>query len=236
MNTEKMMVDVVDPNTKWLFRAGGISAIVLGISYIIITALYALGGALPSGAEECLKYLAGHTTAWWTILGLSVLTDFLFALVALPLYLALKEVNKNAMLVGTGLLGLFAILDLAVTWPNYSSLITLSGNYATATSDVQRAVFVAAASYASAVLAFEVSVYAILVPSLGILIIGLVMLKGTFSKVTAYSGVGSGILGIVSVVGPFFMSALGVVAVFSSVLTTVWVLLLGYRLYRLGQH
>lgn len=73
-------------------------------------------------------------------------------------------------------------------------------------------------------------------PLLGILIIGLVMLKGTFSKVTAYSGVGSGILGIVSVVGPFFMSALGVVAVFSSVLTTVWVLLLGYRLYRLGQH
>lgn len=230
-----MQVIVVDPNAKWWFRAGGISAIVLGISYIIITAVYALGGALPKGAEESLKYLAGHTTAWWVILGLSVLTDFLFVLVALSLYIALKEVDRNAMLVGSGLLILFAILDLAVTWPNYSSLITLSGNYAAATSDAQRAIFVGAASYASAVLTSSLfAVYAILVPSLGVLIIGLVMLKSTFGKVTAYSGLSSGILGVVAVVGPFVISVLGIFAVFSSVLTTVWVLLSGYTLCRLG--
>ena len=63
--------------------------------------------------------------------------------------------------------------------------------------------FVAAANYSFGVLSSSLfAVYAILVPALRILIIGLVMLKGTFSKITAYLGVVTGILGIISVVGP----------------------------------
>jgi len=203
------MVSVVDPDTKGLYRAGGISAIVLGISYVVIIAVYVLGGAPPSEAEQWLKYLSGHTTAWWTILGLSVLTDLLFVPVALSLYLALKHVNRNAMLAGAGFMVSFVILDLAVTWPNYSSLIILSGKYAAAANDAQRTAFVAAAHYASAVLTSSVvAVYAILVPSLGNLIIGLVMRQGPFGKLTAYLAVISGILGIVSVVGPYFVRLL----------------------------
>ena len=48
------MVSVVDPATKGLYRAGGISAIVLGISYVVIIAVYVLGGAPPSAAEQWL--------------------------------------------------------------------------------------------------------------------------------------------------------------------------------------
>ena len=40
--------------------------------------------------------------------------------------------------------------------------------------------------------------------------------------------------GIVSVVGPYFVRALGLAIVIGSAFTTVWVLLVGYRLYRLG--
>jgi hypothetical protein len=173
---------------------------------------------------------------WWTILGLSVLTDFLFVPVALSLYLALKRINRNAMLLATACVGLFVVLDLAVTWTSYASLIALSGKYAAATNDAQRAVVIAAANYPSAVLESSLlGVYAILVPAVGILITGLVMLKGIFSKTTAYLGLVAGILGVVSVVGPVFISALGVAVIGSSVITTVWVLLLGYRLYRIGQ-
>ena len=60
---------------------------------------------------------------WWAILGLSVLTDLLLVPVALALYLALKGVDRDAMLVATAFIGLFVVLDLAVTWPNYASLI-----------------------------------------------------------------------------------------------------------------
>jgi hypothetical protein len=235
MSSETVEAAAPDPETKQLYRVGGISAIVLGLSYIVIIALYAVGGAPPSAAEEWLKYLHGHAATWWTILGLSVLTDCLFVPVALSLYHVLKDVNRNAMLAGAGFLVLFVILDLAVTWPNYSSLLTLSVQYAAATSDAQRAACVAAAHGAAAVLTSGlVGVYAILVPSLGYLIVGLIMLKATFSRVTGYVGMASGILGIVSVVGPFFLRALGLAIVVGSVLTTTWVLLLGRRLYRLG--
>jgi hypothetical protein len=235
-STEKAMANRADADTKALYRAGGISAIVLGMSYIVITVLYTLGGALPSGAEAWLEHLSGRTTAWSAILGLSVLTDFLFVVVALALYLALKQIDRNAVLAGTGLVVSFVVLDLAVTWPNYSSLITLSGDYAAATNDAERAAFVAASRYATAVLTSTLfAVYAILVPSVGILILGRVMLKGVFDKATAYSGLASGVLGIVAVVGPFAIRGLGVAAVMASVLTTVWVFLVGYRLCRLGQ-
>src|SRR6267143_1318817 len=147
-----MIVSAVEPDEKWLYRVGGISAFVLGISYIAIIALYVPLGAPPSGAVARLTYLSGKTTAWWAILALSVLTDFLFVPVALSLYLALKRINRNAMLLATACVGLFVVLDLAVTWTSYASLITLSGNYAAATNDAQRAVVVAAADYPSAVL------------------------------------------------------------------------------------
>jgi hypothetical protein len=231
-----MMDNAIDPDGRWFYRLGGISALVLGAAYIVIIVLYVPLGAPPTGAEARLTYLAGHTSVWWAILGLSVLTDFLFVPLAIALYLVLKSVNRNAMLLATAFIGLFVVLDLAITWPNYAALITLSGHHAAVTSDAERAVFVAAANYPSTVLESRLlGVYVILVPAIGILITGLVMLKGAFSKTTAYLGVATGIAGIVSIVGPFFASSLGVTVVLASVLTTVWVLFAGYGLYRLGQ-
>ena len=215
---------------------GGISALVIGIVYLITIALYALlepcTALFRSFTSGCLP---GNWIIAWTIVGLSVLTDFLFLPVALSLYLALKGVNRNIMLIATGFVGLFIVLDLGVTWPSISSLITLSGNYAAATNDTQRAAYVAAANYASAVLTFSGPVYSILVLSFGILMIGLVMLKGIFGKSTAYLGLVTGILGIISVAGSFLLTTLGATIIITSVLTTIWAFFVGYRLYKLGQ-
>src|SRR2546430_14101883 len=122
------------------------------------------------------------------------------------------------MLVATAFVGLFVLLDLAVTWTNYASLLTIPSLHAAATNDVQRAAYVAAANYASAVLASRTEVfYSIVDFSVGILIIGLVMLKGKgiFSKTTAYLGVAAGIFGIISTAG-FFLTI-----IMNAVLTTV---------------
>ena len=72
--------------------------------------------------------------------------------------------------------------------------------------------------------------YAIVDLSLGILLIGFVMLKGRgiFSKTTAYLGVATGILGVLSVTG-FFIAI-----IMNAVFATVWVLFVGWRLYRLS--
>ena len=172
---------------------------------------------------------------WWAILGLSVVTDFLFVPVALSLYIALREVNRNAMLLATACVVLFVLLDLAVTWTNYAALITLSSQYANSASEAQRAAIVAAAAYPSVVLQSTLLfIYNSLVLAVGILITGFVMLDGNFGKSVAYLGLAIGLLGVVSVVGPFFISSLSVTIILSLVLTTVWVLLVGYKLRRLG--
>lgn len=234
MSAQNRTAGSVSLDTQWLYRVGGIAAIVLAAAYIVIIVLYAAAGAPPTGGEAWLRYLDGKTAVWWAIVGFSILTDFLFVPVTFALYFSLKGVNRTAALVGAAFLGLFAILDLAATWPQYAALITLSSGYAAA-DPAQRGVFIAAATYADSALQYSQSIYSILVPSFGILLIARVMLQGVFNRATAYVGLATGILGIVSVIGAFFITALGTAAILTSLLTIVWLLLAGYRLYRLGQ-
>lgn len=235
MSAQKMRVNVADPEGKWMYRVGGISAIVFGIAYIVIIALYLPVGR-PTGVEAWLTNLANNTAVWWAILGLSVLTDLLLVPVALSLYIALNRLNRNAMLVATAFVGLFVVLDLALTWTNIAALITLGGAYAAA-NDAERAVILAAAYYPSTVIESNLTfIHNSLTLAVGILIIGVVMLQGIFNKSTAFLGLATGILGIVAVASSFFASSVSTVAIiFASILTTVWVLFVGYKLYRQSQ-
>ena len=234
---EQLVGRAVAPDAdKRLYRWGGLSALLLGLGYLLTIPLYVAVGAPPHGGEARLGYLVGKTTVWWAILGLSVFTDLLFLPVALALYRALRSVNKNAMVVATTLVGLFVVLDLAVTWTNYAALITLSEGYGTATA-LQRAADVGAATYAAAVLDSSLeAIYSILILSIGILVTSLVMRRGVFGRGTAYIGVVTGVGGIVAVVGLYFASVLSVMIVVVSALTTLWIVLVGVRLIRLSRH
>ena len=104
----------------------------------------------------------------------------------------------------------------------------LSTQYATATDESQRALLVAAASYPSAVIASPLAlVYAIGTLSFGFLVISLVMRKGVFNKLTAYVGIATGALGIVAVAG------VSIAVILNAVSATIWLFLVGHRLYRL---
>jgi hypothetical protein len=224
------------PEDPALIRLGGRSAIALGLAYILITVLYAITGQVPSGVEASLQHFAANAAAWWAIAGLSVLTDVLFLPLAAALYLELKPADRMLALVGSTLLVLFAILDLAVTWPSYAALISLGDQYAATTDGALRATYLAAATYPSTVLASTLwAVYAILVPALGILALGVAMLRTSFGRALAWLGVITGVLGIVAVAGPLVVRPLGLLAIATSVLTIVWVLVAGYRLIRLGE-
>lgn len=236
MSTQRITANAAEQDGNWLYRVGGISAFVLVIGYLLTFPIYAsVGDAPPTGVEDQLKYFAGHSTGWWMIMGLMVFTDLLYLPIFLSLYQALKGLNKGAVLIGTLLAGLFVALDLAITWTAYSALITSGTHYAAATSDAQRAVFVAAAAYPSAMLDSPLAgTYAILIPSLGILLIGLVMLRGIFNKTTAYWALAVGLTGIVFM-GSYAVGALAVVRIINALLATIWYLLVGFRLYRLAQ-
>lgn len=228
----------VDQAGKWIYRVGGISAIFLGIGYLLtfpVVIVYA-GGFPPPGAEAKLVFFAEHATEWWAATALMVFTDLLYIPVFLALYQALKGINKYMMVLALACEGLFVALDLAITWTAYSSLTTMGGVYAAATSDAQRAIIVAAAGYPSAITdSTLVGIYIVFIPALGLLFASLVMRKGIFNKVLAYMGVIAGVFGILAGIGSLFISDLETAQYINAGLAMIWFFLVGIKLYKINR-
>lgn len=220
---------------KWLFRIGGIAGLLFSIAYIFIIIVYIPIGK-PSGAEAWLGSMSNHAQSWWTILVLSVLTDILLIPITVSLFNLLEKNNNIAMLFALIFIGLFILLDLALTWTNYASLISLSGNYAAADNDIQKSLFLTAAVYpASIVDSNLLFFYNTFTLSVGILITGFVMQKEAFNQAAAYTGIATGVLGVVAVFGPLVNNALSGAIIIASLLTTVWIFLVGIRLLKFSQ-
>lgn len=229
----------VDPEGRWLYRVGGVSAIAFAVMYFVIVAIFVpLGGMPTGGAEGWLKNLAKNSTDWAAIISLNVLTDFLLVPITLALYLALKGVNKSVMLAATAIVFCFPILDLPLTWGTIGSLFELSGQYAAAVNAVQREAVVMAAIYPSAMMDADVlRVYGWLPVNVGILLIGFVMLKGIFGKGTAYLGVVTGVFGVTATAASFFeptRSLSFILIGLTAVIHAVWSLSAGFQLCKLG--
>jgi hypothetical protein len=221
-------------------RIGGVSGLIVALSYPIIIALFLVAGTdMPKGegGEAWLDYVAGHETAWWAIVGLSAFTDVLWIPVAWALYLALRTVDRAWALVGAGLMVLFVILELTVSWPNYAALIDLSAQLSSATTEAQRASIAAAANYAAVMQSSDLlPAYAILIPGLGQLVLGAVMWKGgPFGRAAAWLAIVAGALSVVAVVGSHLWSPLDQVIILGSLLSAVWFAVVGLRMMRLGK-
>lgn len=228
MNSDAATANPKHSDETLLYRVGGAAALAIGLAYLVIIALYASVGVLPEGGQAKLQALVGKTTPWWAIVGVSVLSNFLYVPFALALYFALRAINRFAMLLGTAFVGLFVILENAVNWTIYGALLVLSAEYAAVASESQKALLVAAATFASAVLESPLArVWAIGTLSFAFLLIGIVMLKSRFGKVAAYLGILTGILGLAAVAG------VEIAVILNALAATVWVLLVGYKLVRL---
>lgn len=212
------------------YLLGGIAALLLAIGYVAIIPLFAWAGAPPATGDAWFRYLPGKTRVWWAILWLSVLTDLLYLPVAWALWAALRKAGRSLMLAATVGLHLFVVLDLAVTWTHQASLLALFQRYSAAADEAHRAVYLAAAEYASAMPATPLLIfYAIVIPSASVLMVGIAMIKGRFGKASAWTGVITGVIGVLSLTGlyPLVMAnALG---------ATLWFFLVGARLLQLSR-
>jgi hypothetical protein len=210
-------------------RWGGIAALLVAAGYLAILPLFASAGPPPATGSDWFRYLPGKTTVWWAILWISVVTDIAWLPAALGLCFALWRSARNLILAATVLLFLFVALDLSVTWTHHASLLALFHRYSLATDEAHRADYRVAAEAAAAILSTPLFVvYAIVIPSCGVLLAGIAMLTTGFGRVTAYTGLLTGLLGILSLSGAFPLvigNALG---------TTLWFFLAGRRLLQLS--
>lgn len=240
MNTKRIRQNTVedlqlqpDPTWKGVYRVGGICAMITGPLWIIAAVLSILIGPAPSASEAYLQAVGGHITLSQMNFGIFILTDFLLVPVVLAVYLALKQQAKNAMLIAAALILFYLVVDLAVTEMNSMVLVTLTQQFATAESEAQRSTLVAAASYALANIPLA-TFYSFFVSSIGWLIVSIVMLKGIFSRFSAWIGI---ILSVMGVASSFYV-ILPVLGIFLSqcmIAFGVWCLLVGFRLLKLGR-
>ena len=220
-----------DPTWRGIYKLGGICLVAFGLIYIIATLLNLTLSVPPNDNVAFFNSLMMHPTLARAIYILYSLSNFLLLFAAAALYLVLKQINKNAMLVATGLLFLFLVMDLVLTEFNSLTLVTLAEHYASATIDAQRLAYMAAADYALATIPIA-TFYSWVVGSLGFLIASVVMLNGIFGKKTAYLGIIANTAGII---GGFyiFIPILTILLTPILIIWGFWLSLVGFRLYKI---
>jgi hypothetical protein len=223
----------VDPSWKGVYIAGGVCLLVAGLIYLAEVALGAALRPAPADSQQFLQSLANHPGIARATYGLFSAADFLLVPAVLGLYLSLKRVGKNLMLVATGLMAVFIVMDLVITDASTLTIVTLTQHAATAATAAQRTAYTAAAHYGLATIPLG-NFYTFAISSVGVLLISMVMLKGVFGKRTAYVGIVAGIVGIVAAFY-VFVPALALFVPFSVLILCPWCLMAGRRLYQLGK-
>ncbi len=226
---------VAGPDSSWrgLYRAGAISAVLYVVLNVGALVLLIITPLVPSsGGAATLQYIASNKTVYLLELVLFVAPSVFAMVVFLALYMALKHLNKSLAAIGA----VFAIVSEAVALAINGSpqslnggLVYLSDQYVAATTAAQH---IAYATAAESLIASTNAVNAAgILFEVGILIISLVMLKGVFHKGVAYLGIATGAIGIIS---EALRPILGFGYIVFFVLEVIWLIAVGWKLYRLG--
>jgi len=237
--------ETTDSAWKGLYKIGGVAALIAGIIF-----RRNLG---PEISLFSAQKQPGTIIDWFTLLqnnrllGLSYLNLFdivdyaLVGLMFLALYVALRRANKSYMAIATTL----GFIGITVYFASNTafSMLSLSDQYAAATTDAQRSIFLAAGQ---AVLAINnpgaiyqgTGIYmSFLLLAVAGLMISVVMLRNNiFSRVTAYVGILASAFDLAYCITFAFMPAITIYLLSAAgLLLMIWHILIGLRLFQLGR-
>jgi hypothetical protein len=167
-----------------------------------------------------------------SLYALAVFGELLLMPGILGLYAALKQVKKAQMLMGTAL-WLLAVVSFLVSRTQIISLFRISESYQITTNESMKAAYLVLAEHAIE-LSNVFSNIALMLLGIASILIGLVMLKGVFSKGLSYLVVISGSLTLLGSIG-FLFQPLTILVLFGLTLGAVWQIMVGTRLYKLGR-
>jgi hypothetical protein len=220
----------VDAAWRWLYRIGGSAAVLLAALTVLHAAAFVVVG-LPTTVVEWFALFERNG-----LLGLLAfeLLMVVYVVLSVPVVLALAVALRRA---SPSLTALYAALSLVgigafiAARPAFEMLF-LSGQYAAATTDAQRAVVLAAGEAMLATFhgtAFQVSY---VLGSVGGLLISAAMLRSTlFGKATAYVRIASSVLDF-----GIYVPTIGlVISLVSVVCLLIWNILIARRLLQLGR-
>ena len=226
--------NVVTANSRWnwLYKIAGAAALITAVIFPLQIIVFV---AWPPPLE-------GTVIDWFTLfqdnrllgllsMDLLIIADYALLIpIFLALYVTLKRSSKSFMAIGTtlGFIGLAAYFASNTAF----NMLSLSDQYAAATTDAQRAMFLAAGQAMLAIYqgtAFHVSYF--LVGIAGIIISAVMLRSKIFSKKTAYLGILGNVIGF-----GLYMPPIGVyIAIFSVLFLEIWYILVARRLFQLAR-
>jgi len=214
-----------------LHRVGGMAALAVLVLIPVQMAVFFLW-PLPSSVIGWFTLFHDNALVGLLNMDLLLIVDYLLLIgVFSALWASLRRANESLMAIAL-------ILQLVATATYLAStvafeMLTLSNQYATATTEVERSIFLAAGQAMLATwqgTAFDVSY---VLSALAILTVSAVMLRSRhlFSKTTGYAGLSAGVLALI----PPTAGTIGVIlSLVSLVPMVIWLALIARRLFAQG--
>jgi len=222
-----------DPHWRELYKAAGIAAVISEIVIILGLVTYFIWPYSPGteSTETILLNLQINTLGTLISLDLFLFIGNLFSiLLFLALYVSLRQVSESYALIALAV-GLIAVGFLVPARP-LIELYSLSGKYATATTEAAKSQYLAAGEVLLASFDGVGWFLNTLLGGFSLLASSILMLRSsTYSRVTAYVGIVSNVA-----VCSFFIPVIGFFLLFLSVPGyATWYFLLAKRFFQLGR-
>jgi len=244
--------DTPDSGWKGLYRVGGAAALIAGVLFrrnIAAEIGLFIKDPSPGTVGDWFALLQSNR-----LLGLSYLNIFdlvnymLVGLMFLALYAVLKQVNKSYMAIATT----FGFLGIAAYYASNTafSMLSLSDQYAAATTEAQRTMLLAAGQAMLAINRFSdpgsqpgtAGYLSLLFIAAAGTITSMIMLRSkVFNRATAYVGILANALDLAYCFGfvfvPIVDSKLLAVCFIpaAGLFLMIWHIMIGWRLYQLGR-
>jgi hypothetical protein len=216
---------------KPLYRVAGVAALIV-VVFIPIQSIVFVVWPPPSTVIGWFTLFQNNGLLGLLDMDILLIIDqVLMGLVFLALYAALKRASPSFMAIAltSGLVGIAAYFASSTAF----NMLSLSSQYTAATTDAQRAIFLAAGQATLAIwqgTAFDVGY---VLEGAALLIIAVVMLRSTiFSKATAYVGI---LLGVMSLLPPTAGTIGLLFSLGSLVPLEIWLILIARRLFMLAK-
>ena len=232
-------VETADSAYKSLYRLGGAAALVVVLLILGVVIGFTVYPQPSTVSDWFELFQSNKVVGLLDFWGLEVPMYAMYALVFLALYVALREADQGRMAIAIT----FSLLGVGIflATNNPFSMLSLSDQYAAATTDTQRTMLLAAGQ---AVLAntsqrvvggFNVGLF--LVSVAGLIVSSVMLQSSAFSRSTAYVGMLAWTLSLVDYLRQIVTQSATIallVILPNALLLVVWFVLVGRRLYQLG--
>jgi hypothetical protein len=225
--------------TAWrsLYRMGGIAPLIALVLYLSEMAIVVAGGTFPTSEEGWYSLFAqSKLLGLHYINALDIVSVTLLGVMFLALYKALRKDNESTMAIAAFLAFLGVAVFIAMRWQMTSAIISLSDQYAAASSEAQRSQIIAAGIAVSATGRPTPQTPGFLLTAAAVFMMSLVTLRGrVFGKATACAGIAASVVTLAYNVcqiaaPPLTIPLLGLTTVF----WVAWWIMTAIGLLRLG--